>query len=865
MRPAIIAFAVLAFVASAGLGATIHVPLSQPFIQDAIDSAADGDLILVAPGTYAENLDFKGKKITVRSHGGASATVIDGMGTGSVVVFRSGEGLDSVLEGFTITNGTGTLLSTSQYHGGGVLCEGAAPTIRFNIIDDNQAYYGGGIACEDQASPKIRGNLIAGNVAARGGGISIYGSSNPVIIDNVIAANTGDFGGGIRTYSSSEPQITNCLIIDNTTGTGIYGAGVASDQCNTVMNLCTVAHNQAGGSGKGGGICCRSGTVTLMDSIVWDNQPDEIYNVGGTVNATYSDIQGGWPGTGNILLNPLFVTGPLGSHPDFYLSDTRAGQGTTSPCVDAGNPATAAGGTTATDLWPDRNRADMGYHYPYATFYVPDDYVTIQAAIDAAIDGDRIVVRSGTYTENIDFKGKTLELIGEQGAAATVIDGGQAGSVVRFATNEGFHTVIDGFTITNGKAGLGGGIYCLGASPTIRYNVITDNESTANYGGGGIYVKNGDPFIWKNVIDENVATVSGGGMRVEYCSPTVMYNEISENQAYDGGGICGDHNTGYFAGNRITGNQVGRSGGGALFGYGSAAMLVSNLIADNQAASWGGGLYMNYGSDCLFRNNTLAGNQAVSGGGLLCFSCTVTATNDIFWDDTATTGPEVCLMSSAVLNLSYGDLDGGKPSCSVDGTSTLNWGTAMLDDDPLFVNSGTGDYHLTRLSPCVNRGTDSGTSAFDMDGDTRPQAGTTDMGSDEYKGTHALDAPCFTISAATGGSVTMTLDAGTAQGGRYYLVLGSVTGTVPGTPLGGGAITLPVNWDAFTNIVIANLNTAAFVNFMAALDGVGQSTAKLDTITSLPSSAVGVRMAFAFAMNKPWDFASNPVTIEIVP
>ena len=93
-------------------GATIHVPGDYPTIQDGINASVNGDTVLVAPGTYVENIFFYGMKITVKSSDGAASTVIDGGSPanpdfGSVVTFQHGEKLDSVLDGFTLTNGSG--------------------------------------------------------------------------------------------------------------------------------------------------------------------------------------------------------------------------------------------------------------------------------------------------------------------------------------------------------------------------------------------------------------------------------------------------------------------------------------------------------------------------------------------------------------------------------------------------------------------------------------------------------------------------------------------------------------------------------------------------------------------------------------
>ncbi|MFH0787573.1 MAG: PKD domain-containing protein, partial [Pseudomonadota bacterium] len=140
--------------------AEIHVPAQFPTIQAAIDASANNDIIVVDPGLYTENIDFNGKGITVRSTNPldstvVAATVIDGNRNGSVVTFKSGETRDSVLSGFTIRNGIGTLLDGKRY-GGGIYCGNqATPTIRFNRIINNSADIGGGLYIHGNSSPTI--------------------------------------------------------------------------------------------------------------------------------------------------------------------------------------------------------------------------------------------------------------------------------------------------------------------------------------------------------------------------------------------------------------------------------------------------------------------------------------------------------------------------------------------------------------------------------------------------------------------------------------------------------------------------------------------------------------------------------------
>jgi hypothetical protein len=180
MRTAIIFFVIFFCMPALAFSAILKVPSQYPTIQDAIDAASGGDTVLVAPGTYVENIDFTGKAITVTSEQGVDVTIIDGNQAGSVVRCGSGEGLDSVLDGFIITNGSGT------YDPG------------------EKGYFGGGI-CNNSSSPTVTNCIFSGN-GAGGGGIM-------------------GFGGGMCNYSSS-PTVTNCTFSSNSADFGgFFGSG----------------------------------------------------------------------------------------------------------------------------------------------------------------------------------------------------------------------------------------------------------------------------------------------------------------------------------------------------------------------------------------------------------------------------------------------------------------------------------------------------------------------------------------------------------------------------------------------------------------------------------------------------------------
>jgi hypothetical protein len=119
------------------------------------------------------------------------------------------------------------------------------------------------------------------------------------------------------------------------------------------------------------------------------------------------------------------------------------------------------------------------------------------------------------------------------------------------------------------------------------------------------------------------------------------------------------------------------------------------------------------------------------------------------------------------------------------------------------------------------------------------------------------------IVEGTASSIDFTLDAGMANAGRNYIVLGSVTGTEPGYPLPGGHATLPLNWDPFTDLILIIMNSPILQNFLGKLDVNGRSTAQLN----LPplSGFAGTVLYFAYTLNSPFDYVSNAAAIEIIP
>jgi hypothetical protein len=257
-------------------------------IQEAIVVADHGDEVLVGPGTYDENIDFLGKRIAVRSMSGPEVTTIDGGGRlNAVVVFKSGETRESILDGFTITGGRGFPFALGTAFGGGVFVYRAGSSILRNHIRENSAIYnstsgfGGGIICapgDVAPSPLIAGNVIEFNTAgANGGGIAVDGNGSVEIVDNRILNNTtlrGD-GGGIWVLSNRGGlQVLDNVISGNTAadhGGGFYEGSAVSGMHFTSTVMRNVFHgNQANAAGQtgtsGGGLWLRASNCQVFQN-----------------------------------------------------------------------------------------------------------------------------------------------------------------------------------------------------------------------------------------------------------------------------------------------------------------------------------------------------------------------------------------------------------------------------------------------------------------------------------------------------------------------------------------------------------------------------------------------------------------------
>ncbi|RKY14799.1 MAG: hypothetical protein DRP82_03210 [Planctomycetota bacterium] len=227
-------------------------------IGKALSVAGDYELVLVADATYNEtNLKFDGKKIYLKGvdHNSAGAQpVIDCQGGGRAFYFGSGETGDSVVDNFTIKNG-------SDNEGGAIYCESSSPTIINCVFSDNSADYGGAVFCKSASSAMVTNCTFSGNDANVGGAVYCSGSS-PTITNCTFSDNKASpDGGAICCYSSSNPNIANCTFSGNT---AIGGGAIFCNSSSPSVTDCAFSGNEA--NADGGAICCyASSNPTLTN------------------------------------------------------------------------------------------------------------------------------------------------------------------------------------------------------------------------------------------------------------------------------------------------------------------------------------------------------------------------------------------------------------------------------------------------------------------------------------------------------------------------------------------------------------------------------------------------------------------------
>ena len=373
---------------------------------------------------------------------------------------------------------------------------------------------------------------------------------------------------------------------------------------------------------------------------------------------------------------------------------------------------------------------------------VPKDQATIQAGIDAAADGDTVLVADGLYmgvgNVNLDFKGKSITVKSASGADKCMIDC-QKVTQTRgfiFRHQETKDAIVSGFTIRNGnfKGDNGGGIHCSDASPTIISCILTENVAEA---GGGIFCDNAFTIIIDCLITKNQAK-GGGGIQSHRGSPTIIGCRISENAAGTGGGV---------------------------FLTKSSVVVTNTLVYKNQA-DYGGGILCWSDSLLFLHSCTITDNIAMYGGGLFFSESDTMLVNSILHQNSESINnkPQQIYFGksdqSTVADISYCLIQGGRIGVISDETVALKWGSGNISDDPMFVNPTAGDYRLQDNSLGIASGIkDDSMPTVDIEGRDRPFPAESrpDLGAYEHnRGKRVSDQPDEPLTAINPGILITT-------------------------------------------------------------------------------------------------------------
>ena len=620
------------------------------------------------------------------------------------IINNLGNGVTCSLDTPSITNCT-----IKNNAGSGVMCNFSSPFISNCTISMNIAEYGGGISCAAlhpyYGSPILVGCTITENKAYQGGGVCITSNldsseSSMSIINCVIKDNDASFGGGLFSYGYYSPTILNSIIAGNT---AMDGPGVLCES--SLLNLinCSIIGNYSTGGflSDGGGILCLSNSSPqITNCIIW-NFGSEVsisesnpYGSSSNPQITYSCVQNDYPGEGNIDVPPNFVDPVNG---DFHLLDG-------SPCINCGK----SNGAPHTDIEgnprPQDSGVDMGAYESQTTYaqgplsyfpkriYVRQDspaggdgsswqksLSTINLSFWHVWKDDEIWVSKGKYSESIVLE-RSISLYGSfSGIEAqredrklfenqTIIDASGLNTHTVIGAND---SVLDGFTITGGKAGDGGGVYCNYNSPTLSNCTITGNSAI----GGGYY--------------------GGCGGGVSCYDATITLNNCT-----------------------ITNNDAIMSGGGICCTW---ATLNNCMIKENTITQINGHGSLISCYSVVMTNCTIAGssNNGLSGVHFLKTpsQSSPTLTNCIIW----ILGEE--FGGDGIPLVTYSCIEGGYT------------GIGNIAQDPLFLDPLHGDLHLQEESPCRGKGIgpalDPSVQLTDIDGESR-SGEVCDIGADEF-------------------------------------------------------------------------------------------------------------------------------------
>ncbi len=643
----------------------------------------------------------------------------------------------------TLTNVT--FNTNTATNGAGMYNRLSSPSLIQVTFSTNEAYDSGGGMANQSSSPQLTNVTFSTNYAYAYGGGMLNRSSSPQLTNVSFTSNGVEgCGGGMANLDASHPQLINGVFRSNTGFS--CGGGLFNDSSNpTLVNVTfngNVVYNDSGG-----GIYNDNSSPTLTNVILWgDSAPSaaEISNTGSSAPLiSYSDIQGGYAGTGNINADPLF--------------DGNLRLQLTSPAIDAGDNAALPSGIMF-DL-NDNPRysdvpaisdtgsgtppiVDMGAYEAFPVLYTApsaqgngkcyawEHACTLKTALNVAINGQEIWVKAGVHypgsaiNDTFTLKNGVAVYGGFNGTEATRSQRNWqtnktilSGDIDRNDTNtddnfiaetttdivgsNAYHvvtssgtnstTVLDGFIITAGNAqgtypeSRGGGMKNNGGSPTLTNVIFSGNMAKS---GGGMDNNGGSPTLTNVIFSGNQANLtSGGGMVSYYGNPMLTDVTFSSNSAHLGGGMSTVSGAPILNHVIFNSNHVSTTGGGMYNERNSPSL--TNVTFIHNSAKAGGGMY-NESSSPILTNVTFSGNTANNyGGGMYNdWRSSPTLTNVTFSGNSTTSGGGM-----------YNFYD-SNPTL----TNVILWGNTATNAPGIYNNSSTPTIAYSDIQDCIVSG-----------------------------------------------------------------------------------------------------------------------------------------------------------------
>jgi len=619
-------------------GSEIAVPDDEPTIGAALAAARTGDVVTVAPGEYIVTapLSFEGKSIILRSAEGPEATIIrfgdepDDPAHASVFEFVNDERETAAVDGFTITNGRGSILHGTlpvlnvSIGGGGFLFSGsAAPTIRrCHIVENHSVGIGGGALFQGAASPSFldciftnnsanyRGAAIEGIPELAGGDGGTVSLRDCEIRENHTGLALGpgmraqlerceierNESSGVRAEASADMTLLDCVITEN----GTFGVNFSAGEL--LIDRCTIAHNQ------GVGLARVPDFAIISNSIIWGNHHVQIESVPDSADIHHSCLE--WNaerGEGNLFEDPRFC-GLEGAQEVFVDGQAApGGDGTAaapfrelsdalrlsrslskdSPCLGAAED----GG----NLGANRGTCERENHAKRVVRIAPGVYGIRSRTLIGEVDligagRDRSILRGGLQA--IGAKAELRDLTIESSLTSGLQTSGESSLKVLRCRVRGH--------ARSGIEASGASLDCI------------DSDFSAN-GWAGISIgKGSSALIERSTIGRNGST----GIDCSQSDVDIRACRIERNVGNDGAGICLTNATrASVSDTTIEFNQSRRSGGGVACVNSPDVTLQACRICSNHAAIYGGGVYSRSSKPHIDRCEILA-NEADIGGAI---------------------------------------------------------------------------------------------------------------------------------------------------------------------------------------------------------------------------------------------------------